>query len=237
MEQARGCFRIRAKAGRHPQVVAALREEGQRWRARRHKPLQAIPAKRPTRQRVARVVRGQGDAHPRCLRLRIRGNRQTQECWYLVTNLPAKRSHLAMIGRAYPWRGHVALRWQAWQAYAHRHAVDTPKPAIVEGVMWAAMAAAARKRFVAPMTPLLLEVPMSTRQVAMGAVHVLGGMLQALQAGDMAGLYDALEAARTSLAGHAQRAHPQRDRHTGRSQRDLEPLLGSDDVLEVAEAA
>ena len=52
----------------------------------------------------------------------------------------------------------------------------------------------------------------------------------------MTGLYDALEAAMTSLACHAQRAHPKRDRHTGRAQLGLEPLLGSDDVVEVAEA-
>ncbi len=39
------------------------------------------------------------------------------------------------------------------------------------------------------------------------------------------------------LACHAQRAHPTRDRHTGRSQLGLEPLFGSDDVMKFAEAA
>jgi len=71
----------------------------------------------------------------------------------------------------------------------------------------------------------------------MCAVHVLGGIVQALKTGDVAGLYAALEAAITSLACHAQRAHPKRDRHTGRSQLGLEPLFGSDDLMEFAEAA
>jgi len=62
-------------------------------------------------------------------------------------------------------------------------------------------------------------------------------MVQAWQRGDVAGLYAALAAAVTSLACHAQRAHPARDRHTGRSQRGLEPLFGSDDVIEFAQAA
>ena len=53
----------------------------------------------------------------------------------------------------------------------------------------------------------------------------------------MAGLYAALEAAVPYLACHAQRAHPERDRHTGRSQLGLEPLFGNDDVIECAEAA
>ena len=78
---------------------------------------------------------------------------------------------------------------------------------------------------------------MSTRQVAMCAVHVLGGIVQAVKIGDVARLYNAIEAALMSLACHAQRAHPKRDRHTGRSQLGLEPLFGSNDLMEFAEAA
>ena len=61
---------------------------------------------------------------------------------------------------------------KAWKSYANLQAFDTANPAIVEGVMWTAIAAAALKRFLAHMTPLLVEVPMSTRKVAMGALHV-----------------------------------------------------------------
>ena len=53
--------------------------------------------------------------------------------------------------------------------------MDTATPALVEGLMWTAMAAAL-KRFVAPMTPRLVEGPMSTRQGARCAVHVLDDM-------------------------------------------------------------
>jgi hypothetical protein len=38
--------------------------------------------------------------------------------------------------------------------------------------MWIAIAAAARQRFVAHMTQLLAEVPMSTRKGALCAMHV-----------------------------------------------------------------
>jgi ribosome-associated translation inhibitor RaiA len=86
-------------------------------------------------------------------------------------------------------------------------------------------------------TQRLAEVPMSTRKVAMCAVHVLGDIVRALQSGDVAGLYAALEAAITSLARHAQRAHPKRDRQTGRAQLGLEPCFEHDDVIEFAEAA
>ncbi len=131
----------------------------------------------------------------------------------------------------------MELLFKEWKSYANLHAFDTGNPAIVEGLIWAAIAAAALKRFLAHMTQLLLEVSMSTRKVAMCAVHVLGGIVQALKTGDMAGLYEAMEEAITYLACHAQRAHPKRDRKTGRSQLGLEPYFDNDGMIEFAEAA
>ena len=237
VEQAHGFFIIRAKAGMNPQVIEAFRADGKRLRSLRNKPLKAIHAKLPKRQRVELVVQWQMDACPLCLRLLLSWNRRTQEFCYLLTNLPAKRYPLAMIYRAYKWRWQVELLFKEWKSYANLHAFDTENPAIVEGLIWTAIAAAALKRFLAYMTQLLAEVPMSTRKVAMCAVHVLGAIVRALQSGDVAGLYAALEEAVTYLACHAQRAHPKRDRQRGRSQLGLEPLFGSDDVIEFAEAA
>ena len=232
-----GFFLIRAKAGMNPQVVEAFREDGTRLRSLRNKPLKAIHATLPKRQRVELVVVWQVEEQPLRLRLLISWNRRTQEFCYLVTNLPAKRYPLDMLYRAYKWRWQVELVFKEWKSYANLHAFDTTNPAIVEGLIWTAIAAAALKRFLAYMTQLLAEVPMSTRKVAMCAVHVLGAIIRALQSGDEAGLYTALGEAVTYLACHAQRAHPARDRQTGRLQLGLEPLFGSDDMIEFAEAA
>jgi hypothetical protein len=60
------------------------------------------------------------------------------------------------------------------------HAFDTANPTLVEGLIWTAIAAAALKRFLAHMTQLLAEVPMSTRKVAMWAIHVVGNLVEAL---------------------------------------------------------
>jgi hypothetical protein len=237
VQDAGGFFLIRAKAGMNPHVVEAFREDGTRLRSLRNKPLKGTHTKLPKRQRVELVVEWQVDGHPLRLRLVLSWNRRTQSFCYLLTNLPAQRYRLDMICRAYKWRWQVELLFKEWKSYANLHAFDTENPTIVEGLIWAAIAAAALKRFLAHMTQLLLEVPMSTRKVAMCAVHVLGGMVQALKTGDVAGLYAAMEAAITYLACHAQRAHPQRDRQTGRSQLGLEPLFGSDDRMEFAEAA
>ena len=232
-----GFFLIRAKAGMNPQVLEAFREEGQRLRSLRHKSLQTIHATLPKRQRGARRVQWHVDGAPLCLRLMLRWNRRTKSFCYFLTNLPAPSYPLEVICRAYKWRWQVELLFKEWKSYANLHAFDTANPTLVEGLIWAAIAAAALKRFLAHMPQLLVKVPMSTRKVAMCAVHVLGAIVRALQSGDVAGLYAVLEEAVTYLACHAQRAHPKRDRQIGRSQLGLEPLFGSDDVIEFAEAA
>src|SRR6476620_9032091 len=190
VQDAGGFFLIRAKAGMNPQVVEAFREDGKRLRSLRNKALQTIHAKLPKRQRVELVVQWQIDGCPLELRLIVSWNRRQKAFCYLLTNLPAPRYTLEMICRAYKWRWQVELLFKEWKSYANLHAFDTENPAIVEGLIWAAIAAAALKRFWAHMPQLLLEVPRSTRKVAMCAVHALGGIVQALKIGDVAGLYD-----------------------------------------------
>jgi len=232
-----GFFLIRAKAGMNPQVLEAFREDGTRLRSLRNKSLQAIHAKLPKRQRVELVVQWQVDGAPLCLRLILSWNRRTKSFCYFLTNLPSQGYPIEVICRAYKWRWQVELLFKEWKSYANLHAFDTANTALVEGLIWTAIAAAALKRFLAHMTQLLAEVPMSTRKVAMCALHVLGDLVEALKRGDVVGLYAALEAAITYLARHAQRAHPKRDRQTGRAQLGLEPCFEHDDVIEFAEAA
>src|SRR5256885_11294220 len=64
VQDAGGFFLIRAKAGMNPQVFEAFREDGKRLRSLRNKPLKAVDAKLPKRQRVELVVQWQGNRPP-----------------------------------------------------------------------------------------------------------------------------------------------------------------------------
>ena len=109
VDHARGFLLIRAKAGMHPQVIEAFREDGKRLRSLRNTPLQAIHAKLPKRQQVELVVRWQGDGYPLGLRLIVSWNRQRQALCSLLTHVPATGDTLEMIWRAYTWRWHVEI--------------------------------------------------------------------------------------------------------------------------------
>src|SRR6266487_3210784 len=135
-----GFFLIRAKAGMNPQVIEAFREDGKRLRSLRNKSLQTIHAKLPKRQRVELGVQWQIDGHPLYLQLIVSWNRRQQAFCSLLTNLPAPRYTLEMICRAYKWRWQVELLFKEWKSYANLHAFDTENPAIVEGLIWTAIA-------------------------------------------------------------------------------------------------
>jgi hypothetical protein len=104
-----GFFLIRAKAGMNPHVVEAFREDGKRLRSLRNKPLKAIHAKLPKRQRVELGVQWQIDGHPLCLRLILSWNPRTKSFCSFLTNLPPKRYPLEVICRAYKWRWQVEI--------------------------------------------------------------------------------------------------------------------------------
>src|SRR5881296_4649682 len=97
VQDAGGFFLIRAKAGMNPQVVEAFREDGTRLRSLRHKPLKAIHAKLPKRQRVELGVRWDVDGCSLSLRLIVSWNRRTKRFCYLLTNLSPQRYPLDTI--------------------------------------------------------------------------------------------------------------------------------------------
>jgi len=118
------------------------------------------------------VERWHVDGCPVGLRLGISGPRRTPRVCSGLTPLAPQRDPLDPLCRASPWRGHVDGLVQAGRSSATLPAFATANPALVEGVMGVAMAAAARTRCVAHRPPLLAAVPRSTRQVARWAVPV-----------------------------------------------------------------
>ena len=133
----------------------------------------------------------------------------------LCTNLPRTPFSLDLVARLYRFRWQIELCFKEWKSYANLHHFDTANAHIAEGLIWASLCAAVLKRFLAHAAQRVGDgTAMSTRRVAMCARHILDDLVTALLRGG--GLLGALRRGLAYLLGNARRAHPDRDRRTGR---------------------
>lgn len=134
----------------------------------------------------------------------------------LVTNITRSRMAARQVLGVYRLRWQVELVFKEWKSYANLHAFVSRNPALVEGLIWASLCAAALKRAVAHASERTGHtVPISTRIVAMCGAFILPGLLRcALHA--FRRLDQVLTRVFRYLWENAARAHPQRDRLRGR---------------------
>ena len=138
----------------------------------------------------------------------------------LVTNLDRSQFPVRIILLLYRLRWQVELLFKECKSYANLHRFGTSKAPIVEGLIWAAMAACIVKRFFAHATQFTFRnCEISTRTVAMAIPLHLQLLIIALirHNGIAAAFFQVLDFLRL----HAQRAHPKRDRYKGRLQLGL----------------
>ena len=133
----------------------------------------------------------------------------------LCTNRPRTPFSLDVVARLSRFRGQIELWFKAWKSYANLHQCDPATPHIAEGLIWASLCAAVLKRFVAHAAQRVGDgAARSTRRVAMCAHHILDAVVTALRLG--VGLLGALRRGLTYWLANARRAHPERDRRSGR---------------------
>ena len=221
--RAGGHYVVRGKTSLNPVVQAAFAVDGLRLRGVRAKRLKAVRI--PKKGLVDfDVVWGKGD-RAFSARLIASWNRSKREYRFLVTNLPRSRYCAKAVDQAYRLRWQIELLFKEWKSYANLHAFNTANPAIAEGLVWAAIGAAAMKRYLAHLTQVLQGVQVSTRKVAMCAHQVLARVIDALISKSHDELQEAFRVAVQYLATNAKRAHPKRERRTGRLQLGIAPVL------------
>ena len=227
MIKAGASFVLRTKTNLNPRVVNAYGEAGRRLRRLCGKPLQEIVERLPKKTPVDLDVCWQNAQHQVCCRLVVSYNQKARDFRYLLTNLPRRGYSPEQVGLAYRLRWQIELLFKEWKSYANLHAFDTGKSEIAEGLIWAAIAAATVKRYLAHLTQHLAHVDISTRKVAMCAHHVMGALVEALLDGRLSRIRQAINHAVAFLATNARRAHPERDRRSGRLKLNLEPVFNA----------
>lgn len=132
----------------------------------------------------------------------------------LATNLGRSIFSAALVAKLYRFRWQIELCFKEWKSYANLHKFNTANPHIAEGLIWASLCAAVLKRFLAHAAQLVGQVAISTRRVAMCVAHVLNDVVAALL--DGISVLPPLRRGLDFLLANARRAHPDRDRRTGR---------------------
>ena len=162
-----------------------------------------------------------------CCRVVSSWNAETRQFVHLATHLPTERYDGAAVSQVYRLRWQLELLFKEWKSYANLRAFSTAKPAIVEGLIWAAIVVAAVKRYLAHSAQIIAEVTPSTLRTAKCAWQVIPAIIEALLMSAPRRLRAAFMRAIEYLATNAQRAHPHRDRSKGRLATGLKPVFRS----------
>lgn len=218
-----GCFLIRAQKGINP-VIESVNSGARASRVVGHQ-LKDVHGQLAKNQPNDLVVRWQvGRESLRC-RVVSCWNAKTRQFVHLATNLPASRYDAATVSQVYRLRWQIELLFKEWKSHANLHAFSTAKPAIVEGLVWAAIVVAAIKRYLAHSTQIIAEVATSTLRTARCAWQIIPAIVEALLLCEPRRLRKAFMRAIDYLAISARRAHPRRDRCSGRLAIGLKPVF------------
>ncbi len=206
-----GHFIVRGKKSIKPTIRKAYDRNGRRVR---HLENKRLTWRRLPRHDVDLLIDWHG-YQGRLVVFYTPGKRNRKNYVYLHTNLDRNTFTMAEVSQIYRLRWQVELLFKEWKSHANLHGFDTAKEAIAEGLIWASIIAATLKRMIAHVAERLVGAPLSTQRVAQAASNFFDDILKALLHARRS-LPRILSAAFRYLSHNARRAHPKRDRATGR---------------------
>lgn len=224
LDQAGGHFIVRGTANMNPVILRALRPDGVEIKSYRGQRLKQLVKRMSRHDWLDLDVRYTLGKHTFDCRLVASPNPKENRLRYIVTNLARASFSAGQISDAYRLRWQIELLFKEFKSHANLHAFDTGNPFIAQGLIWSALCAAVLKRHCAHMTQWLSGVAISTSKVAMCIHHILPDIIYAL-IHKQKQLGAAIERGIAYLAENAKRAHPERDRRSGRSKLGLEPFF------------
>jgi hypothetical protein len=219
--EANGYFLMRSKSDINPKVRRAHGPGGRRPGFEGYR-LQNILRWLPRRRWDLEVEWDRPQGRVLRLRMVLVWNPHTKRFMVLLTNVPRRILSARQVAEVYRLRWQIELLFKEWKSYANLHEFASANPALVEGLIWASLCAAALKRSLAHASQRVgQKVVISTRIVAMCGARVFHDLLHSALRG-----FQELETVLLDLFrflwNNAARAHPARDFRTGRMRFGLE---------------
>jgi len=216
VDQEGGFFLIRLRKCLNPRVIT-IHRRGKRYRKLEGRLLHAVlRGLRKDEPVDMDVCREDDDGELRCFfRLVVSWNPAKKEWVRLMTNLDRKNFSTEDILQAYRLRWQIELLFKELKSYANLHKFSTTKEPIAEGLIWASLAAAFLKRYLAHACQRVCGRPISTRRAAMCGHHIVTSIFASLKR-RFRDLAERLRDAFEFLCHNASRSRPGRDRERGR---------------------
>ncbi len=212
IEQLNGHYIVRSKGVINPVIMTATRADGTAIKSWQGKSLKEV---RQTIRRYEFVDLMVCWGRRLNARIIASWDYKNDRVRYLVTNLEQVSFSPEQVMEAYRLRWQIELMFKEWKSYANLHNFDTNNPHVAEGLIWASIASTLLKRMLALKTQTIKNVSISTRTAAMSLRKMLAAVVDVFMHQPRK-LTRTLEALVNYLANAARRAHPERDKQTGR---------------------
>jgi Transposase DDE domain len=217
VQAAGGFFIVRGTKSIRPKIVAAYDARGRKLKVNlvgKNLQWDVLPKATVDLDIAWDLDNGQS-YHGRIVAFHSVNKRNKSEFVYLQTNLARVEFPANTVSDLYRLRWQVELFFKECKSHANLHAFDTQKEEIAEGLIWASLVCAVLKRGLTHMAEAIAELPLSTARAAASARHFIDPLMHALGLSEQA-LRIVVASALDFLCAHARRAHPKRDKKSGR---------------------
>lgn len=209
--QAGGGFLVRAKTTCNPLVLSGVNAKGKRLK--RFENIKLKEVKHLIRRSQTVDMDVEGTTSYRMIASWPLGKSAPT---YWATNLPRGEYSAAAVMKLYSLRWQIELLFKEWKSYSNLRKFNTANAGIMEGLIWVSLLALLVKRRIGFSIQRMMKVDISSFMVAKNTQSWFYPLMESILHGTMPKLKQAWNWAIDYLSRYAKRAHPDRDRQTGR---------------------
>ena len=219
IDQAGGSYVVRAKTTVNPIVVAGFNKNG--------KPLKRFQGIK--QKAVKKYIRRSGivdmDVKGKTsYRLIASWPKGKDEPTYWATNLDREQFSAEAVIKLYQLRWQIELLFKEWKSYCNLQKFNTRKATMMEGLIWASLLSLLVKRRIGFSVQQLTGIELSTFMVAKNTQGWFYPLMELITQNMLSKLKKTWKRTIHFLSKYAKRAHPDRDKKTGRLQYGLNPI-------------